>query len=277
MTERDPYFDLPPMPGREEAAPDAPSPAAAAADTDDLDDAVDDLSLPLPTPDARESAEQPELDETDDADGADDGEDEPTDQEWLIERARLADEYEQRWARMEAERVEREATARWDQRLEQANAEFARREDVIYQNAENSLNPTAYLREELTKLQNEAMSWYAAYRDSREQALRQFNDAREIPLYAARVVEHYKLPKEAINELLDYPADLMEREAQRMRRDLIKERKAQKHIDQLKRKAAARAIAAQSVAPGTGRGGSGDSVQAGSDDHYFAIPWTRGR
>jgi hypothetical protein len=82
------------------------------------------------------------------------------------------------------------------------------------------------------------------------------------------------MTQEAVNELLDYPPDQMEREAQKMRRRLIKERTTQKQIDQLRRKEAARKIAASTVAPGSGRGGSGKPLSEMSfEEGYASIPW----
>jgi hypothetical protein len=116
-----------------------------------------------------------------------------------------------------------------------------------------------------------------SFRDNREQALWQFAHAQAIPQHAARVADHYKLPQDAVNELLDYPPDQMEREAQKMRRRLIKERTTQKQIDQLRRKEAARKIAAATVSPGSGRGGSGKAISEMSfEEGYASIPW-RGR
>jgi len=261
------------MHSHDDAAPEASSPTAAPEDTDLPDEDVEDESLAPVAPDARDSEDA--SGEAGATDGEDDGE--PDDRDWLIERAQQADAYERQLAQMQAKRQEEEATGHWNNRLEAANREFARREAVIYQNAENSLSPVAYLREEMTKLNNEANSWYASYRDEREQALWRYQHQREIPVFAARVVEHYKLPKESVEELLEYPMELMEREGQRIRATLIRERRQAKEIDQLKRKAAARALAAKTVAPGSGRAGGSGEMKFGTAEHYHAIPWTRGR
>jgi hypothetical protein len=62
-----------------------------------------------------------------------------------------------------------------------------------------------------------------------------------------------------------------------MRRRLIKERNSQRTIDQLRRKEAARKIAAATVSPGSGRGGSGKPLSEMSfEEGYASIPW-RGR
>lgn len=274
MPEIDPYLAMGPLHASADVAPATPAPAAAPDDTDDLDDEVEDFSLPLAAPEREE-----EGDEGDDAAGDDEGEVDDDDQTaWLIERAEKADEYERELARIKAQDAEARAVAYWDQRLDKANIEFQRRRDVIFENAEQSLNPVGYLRQEMPKLENEANSWYAAYRDEREQALWQFAHAQAIPNHAARVVEHYKLPKEAINDLLEYAPELMEREAQKMRARLIKERKQAKQIDQLRRKASRLDIEANPLTTGTGRAASGKAFAEMSDDErYHAIPWTRAR
>jgi hypothetical protein len=259
-------------------APAVPSPAATPEITEPVLTDEDDGSLDLrvPEPDGTGEDEEAAVNE----DGAeDDGDAEPEDdRDWLIERAQRADELERQWAQQEAQRKEAEAVAYWDDRLQKANQAFAAREAVIYQNAEQSLNPVAYLRDEIGKLNNEANAWYGQYRDNREQALWQFAHAQAIPQHAARVADHYKLPQDAVNELLDYPPDQMEREAQKMRRRLIKERNAQKTIDQLRRKEAARKIAAQTVSPGAGRAGGGKAASELSfEEAYSSIPWSRGR
>jgi hypothetical protein len=257
--------------------PAAPSPAATPDVTGPVLDVEDDGSLDLRVPEPEGTGEDEEA--AVDVDGAEDeGEPEPEDdRDWLIERAQRADELEREKAQFDAQRKEAEAVAYWDDRLNKANAAFAAREAVIYQNAEQSLNPVAYLRDEIGKLNNEANAWYGQYRDNREQALWQFAHAQAIPQHAARVADHYKLPQDAVNELLDYPPDQMEREAQKMRRRLIKERTTQKQIDQLRRKEAARKIAAATVSPGSGRGGSGKAISEMSfEEGYASIPW-RGR
>jgi hypothetical protein len=248
-------------------------PVPTASAPDDVDDGTLDLSEPdLEEPGAEEEAAVA-------ADGADeDEEEEPEDErDWLIERARKADEYERLLAQQQSQQREAAAVAYWDARLTEANEHFATREAVIYENAENNLNPVEYIRREITNLNNEANAWYAQYRDNREQALWQFAQAQAIPQHAARVVEHYQLPKEAVQELLDYPPEQMEREAQKMRQRLIKERTQQRTIDQLKRKESARKIAAKTVAPGSGRAASGAAASLSWEEGYSSLPWTRGR
>lgn len=258
----DPYLSLPPF-GSGIDAPAMPD-SAELEDTDLLDDEVEDDALVSEEPE--DADEEPEGEEEDD---------EP-DLAYLTERAKKADEYERQMARWQEQQKEQEVVAAWDQRLNEASQEFARREAVIYENAENSLNPSAYLKSELTKLNREAMSWYATYRDSREQALWQYAHQQSLPTIAARVAEHYKLPQEAIDELLEYPVEMMEREAQKIRTRLIKERTLQKQIDQQKRKQDQQKVAKKGIATGTGRGSTtkaGDSFESG----YFNIPWGRGR
>jgi hypothetical protein len=258
--------------------PAEPSPAATEVLTDPALDEEDDGSLDLSVPERDGTGEDEEAPV--DAAGAesDEGGDPEDDRDWLIERAKRADELEREHAAQQFQRQEQEAVAHWDQRLAQANAAFAARENVIYQNAESNLNPIAYLKQEMANLKREADAWYTLEDQNREQALGQFQRAREIPQFAARVAEHYKLPQEVVNDLLDYPPEQMEREAQKMRQRLIRERKTQRQIDQLKRKDAARKIAAATVAPGSGRAaGGGSESNASFEESYASIPWTRGR
>jgi hypothetical protein len=271
------YQSLPAFDAPDGAPPAAPSPAAPPLPTDDALDAEDDGSLDLSGPDVESEGDDEGVAVSED--GSEDEEAEPEDdRDWLIERAQKADEYERYLAQQQSQRQEQEAVQYWDKRLAEANDFFARREAVIYQNAENNLNPVAYIKAEITNLNNEANAWYGQYRDNREQALWQFAHQQAIPAHAARVVDHYKLPKETVEELLDYPPEMMEREAQKIRARLITERKRQRTIDQLKRKEAARKIAAQTVAPGSGRaaGGRGDSAPS-FEEGYASIPWSRGR
>jgi uncharacterized protein (DUF3084 family) len=269
-----PAFDAPDGP----PTPAVPSPAATPDVTEPVLTDEDDGSLDLRVPEPEGTGEDEEAPDSDDGAEDADGAEPEDDRDWLIERAQRADELEREFAQQKASRQEAEAVAYWDDRLDKANKAFAAREEVIYQNAEQSLNGIAYLRTEMAKLNNEANAWYGQYRDNREQALWQFAHAQAIPQHAARVADHYKLPQEAVNELLDYPPDQMEREAQKMRKRLIKERTTQKQIDQLRRKEAARKIAAATVAPGSGRGASGAALSEMSfEDGYASIPWSRGR
>lgn len=249
--------------------PVSPEAAAAPDDTDDLDDEVLDESLDDGAPEIGSR----ELDESEESDEESDDE-----RAWLIERARKADEYEQLLNRQKAEQREQEAVAYWNERLDQAKNFFAGREADIYASAENSLNPIGYIKEKIAELRSQEMTWYATYRDNREQALWEYTQAQELPRYVARVVEHYKLPKEALEELSDYPPEQIEREAQRMRARLIKERRQAKEIDQLKRKAARLEKERNPLNTGSGRGSAtGSDAPLGSDQHYHAIPWVRGR
>lgn len=267
-----PQFDAPDGP-----SPAVPSPTATPVPTADLPEDVDDDALDLSVPDPDGEGDEEEQAVTEDGAEGDDEEPDEDDRDWLIERAQKADEYERLLSQQQSQRKEQEAVAYWDTRLSQANDAFAAREAVIYQNAENNLNPVAYIKAEITNLNNEANAWYAQYRDNREQALWQFAHQQAIPNHAARVVEYYKLPKEAVDEILDYPPEQMEREAQKMRARLIKERKQLRQIDQLKRKEAARKVAANTVSPGAGRAGGGRGGREMTfEEGYASIPWTRG-
>ena len=272
----DPYLLLPPMHPEASASPEPTPPAADEFDADDLDDVVDDPSPSLALPERGETGEPSEGDDTEPV-SPEDGED-FDDRDWLIERANKADEYERYLESIRANAAEQKVTREWDDALATKNAEFSQREDAIFAQANESLNPVAYLREEMRKLNAEANGWYERYQQGRDQALSRFQLAREIPQFAARVVEHFKLPEDAINEILEYAPEQMEREAQKMRARLIKERKQAKQIDQLKRKAANRAVGANPLSTGGGRGSAGNGdIALGSDQHYHAIPWGRGR
>lgn len=253
----------------DDSAPELSSADAADDSTDFDDEDVDDGSLDFSAPDLPE----PDAEDDEDGDEDDEGADGDDERDWLIERAKKADEYERFLHAQEQKRREDEATAWWDNRLADANKHFSARERVIYENAENSLNPVAYLREEMTKLNREANAWYGEYRDNRERALWDFANQQQLPNLAARVVEHYKLPKEAAQELLEYAPEQMEREAQKMRSRLIKERNQQKQIDQLKRKAVNRKLASTPLTTGTGRTRAKGWEQMSDDERYFAEPW----
>lgn len=283
MTDADDlYMNLPPMRPVAGNAPESLPPAADDVDADDFDDDVEAESPPAPSPDRGasrepEAASEEPASDGDDADG-EDGDEAPDDRDWLIERARKADEYEAYLQRIREGAEEQRATRDLDARLAALNAEFAGREEDIYAQAKESLNPVAFIREEMRKLSAEADRRYQAYEAEREQALAKYEMARTIPQLAARIVQHYKLPDDAITEILDYPPEYMEREAQKLRARLIKERKQQQEIDQLKRSAARRKAAATPLTTGGGRGAGGDGAPApGSDEHYGAIPWRRGR
>lgn len=281
MTDADAiYMNLPPLRPEAGNAPESLPPAADDPDADDFDDEVEVSPPPVSPPERGENREGEAAGDGSDADEGDDGGDgdEPDDRDWLIERARKADEYEAYLQRIREGAEEQRVTRDLDQRLAALNAEFAGREDDIYAQAEQSLNPVAFVREEMRKLSAEADRRYQAYEAEREQALAKYEMARTIPQLAARIVQHYKLPDDAITEILDYPPEYMEREAQKLRARLIKERKQQQEIDQLKRSAARRKAAATPLTTGGGRGAGGDGAPApGSDEHYGAIPWRRGR
>lgn len=268
----DPYFDLPPMHPPSGAPPEHAPSAATDSPTEPIDDAVDDDSLDFSVPDDDDTEDAGDDDEGED--GEESGDD---DREWLLARAKQADAYERQMAQLQGQQQEQQAVAYWNARLGQIESELQAEEAAIYANAENSLNPIGYLRKELTALHNKATARYGEYRDAREQALWQFAHAQAIPAHAARVVEHFKLPPDTVEELLNYAPEQMEYEAGKIRARLINERKYQKQIRQLRAKQARQAIGAP-VAPGAGRAGAGaaDGPKLGSDAHYMSIPWTRG-
>ena len=271
----DPYLTLPPFDRPVDG--DAPEPPSAPALPDDADDDFDEEVEDSPSAAGPEDRDDDGEDEEQESEGGDaaETEGEEDDRDWLIERAKKADEYERQMAQYEAQRKQQEAEAYWNDRLNNAVNWFADKEARLYQQAEQSLSPVGFLQEKLSELSREKDAWFGQFYAAREQALWQFAEAQAIPNYAARVAEHFGLPQEAIAELLEYPAELMEREAIKLRNRLIKERNRQKEVDKLKRRDAARKRAAKTVAPGDGRGAPGKTVP-GSDAHYFAIPWTRG-
>jgi hypothetical protein len=272
----DPYLDLGPMHPAGDVQSDTPSAPALPDDTEDFDDEVEDDSLSLAGPEGDDADEAGEAEDEQEPDDADAEEPEENDQDWLLERAKKADEYERLMAQNEAQARQREAEEYWNSRLDNAVRWFSNKRESVYQQAEQSLNPLGYLREKLNEVDLEERAWMGQFRDAREQALWQFAERQATPNYAARVAEHFGLPKESITELLEYPVELMEREAIKLRNRLIKERNRQKEVDKLKRNAAARKRAAKTVAPGSGRGPSG-KIAAGSDAHYLSIPWSGGR
>lgn len=239
-----------------------------------------------------------------DADDSDDGDDEPdgdgveaageadagtSDPAVAALRQQLKDAQTQldQWnawnAQQEEVRLQNEQRAAeqyWDNALATANAQFAQKEQNIYREADQLRNEFGseyadrHIRTKTRELFNEYQGYLAQFHADREAGIWDIVKRAALPGYAAEVAEYYGLGRDSINELLNYPPDLMPREAERMKRDRDRLAAERRKASQLARRAKNLEVGNKNVTPGEGRASSPD-MELGSDDHYNNIPWQR--
>lgn len=229
-----------------------------------------------------EMAEEPE-EEADDADlepapaddGADDGEadedeEEEGDGDTAALRRRLA-ELEEATRRAEYERQQAANQAYWNDLERQAVAAFEYEERQIWENKDNYVDPDAYVRQEMGKLQARVTDWYRRFFHSQNESRAAQYERAAIPAYAARLAAHHGLSEKDAAELLDYPVELMPKVAARMARDAAKIAALRKNRQQAQRATARSTDPRLAVpAPGGGRA-TKRGVKAGSLDHLKEI------
>lgn len=256
------------------AAPSTPSTAAVNDDAPELDD----FEGPEDGDDEPDGSEDTSLDATEDGDDAD------PDQQIaaLRERLKAAEQALQEAASaeaayQEAQRVQQQqhAEAYWNNALAQAKDWYASRRNAIFQEARTAIDPAGFVERETEFLDREYQTWLDQYHQQREQAFWEFAMQQALPNYVRDVVAHYGLPQDAMAELMEYPVNLIPREAEKMKARRSREAALKRAATQAARKAKREAMMENGVFPGSGRSANTD-VPLDSDDYYNSIPWQRG-
>lgn len=154
---------------------------------------------------------------------------------------------------------QRQAYEYWEGSRQQAEAAFAAQEREIFKEAENAYDSTAFIKEKMGNLNNQREQWRTQYHAARESALRQQTERMAIPGYANEVASHFGLSQENVNELLQFPPQMMPQVAAIMARSQ----------SQTSRSRTAKNMSQRMLAPGNGR--SSGKIKAGSDAHLYAL------
>ncbi len=190
-------------------------------------------------------------------------------QQLLQERIELQQVLEQ----AEQQRAQAEAEAYWNAYEKDLNEWFQSASKVVYGNSQNAFDQSAYIQNEMGKLQAQYAHGQKQLREAREGAILSEIQRQQYPKYVAQVAQSYGLPPEAMNDLLHLPKGTMEKEASRLAAVYHTIQGLYRENDQLKRSRAAQAVGG--VAPGGGRA-AGGRIKAGSRDHLLAL-WGKGR
>jgi hypothetical protein len=204
----------------------------------------------------------------------DDDEDEELseDEEKLQLRQQLA-QLQERERRLAYEQEQRKNQAYWDQIEGQAQEYFAWKEQAIWAEKDNRLNPEGFLQEQLAQLRLEQADWYRQFGNSINEARRQQYERNAIPGWAAKIASHYGLSEEQERDLLDYHPNQMKREAEKMARTNARIAKLESAKKQEQRGKARSARFGGGKSPQTGGGSRPPTkrVKAGSDAHLKAL------
>lgn len=274
----DDYLNLPPMtpggvtppePSVEPKAP--PLPADAVVDEDEFDD-VDEVG----------EDESPDEDEVSDESG--DGVKDDADNEVAVlreklraaeERAQQAAEWERHWAEQQRIQQQQQAEQYWSNAEAEAEHWFRAREAAIYKEAEDAVAPIAYVQQQMGALNQQRVQWFRQFNHQKEQAYWQYSMQQALPRYAQEVAEYHGLSRDAVQELLMYPADLIPREAERMAREKQERANLKRAATQAARKAKNRELSNGNVLTGGGGKAPAVDVPLDSDEFYNSIPWQR--
>lgn len=201
---------------------------------------------------------------------------EPTVDETQAELARLRQERAEIEA-MLTQRAQAEAQAEaeryWNTYESELDSWMSKASQVIYQNAQNAYDQSAYIAREMEKVQKQYAEGQRQLRTAREQAIWGAVQQQQIPTVAGQIAQKYGLPQEAANDLMHLPPGLMEKEAQRLSKVYETIQQLYQENDQLKRSKAAQAVGG--MTPGGGRA-AGGRIKAGSRQHLLAL-WGQGR
>jgi hypothetical protein len=228
--------------------------------------AADEEMSDEPEGDEEDEDEQEALsDDDEDDDESDD--DEPAD----AETKRKAAEYDQLQNRLQYEAQQRRNSEYWEGIESQAEDAFASQYDQIFVDAQGSLDPDAYIRQEIPKWTSAVTRWVKEFEASKRQAVAKAQERAAIPVYAAKIATYYKLSTAQAQELLEYDSRMMDREAQKMKRynDQIARLKANNtQATRGKKKAE---LAGNPVRSGGSGRAAPIKVRAGSDNHLLAL------
>lgn len=147
----------------------------------------------------------------------------------------------------------------WEGSRQQAEAVFAQQEQQIYKEAADAYDATAFIKERMATLNQNRDAWRSQYHAARESALRGAAERMAVPGYAAEVASHFGLPQQDVNELLQFPPQMMPQVA-----NLMAQRQTQRS-----RSRSASNVSQRMVGPGNGR--SSGKIKAGSDAHLYAL------
>jgi hypothetical protein len=247
-------------------------------------------SQPVPGPEP-DLDDQLDADEPDDSDESLEDESQPTDTdasdgspearvaklEAELEAAKARVQALQEWEEYapESQRVQQEqqAKAYWETAEKQAENWYRARSAQIFQEAENAMAPVAYLREQMGVLDNQWRQWLNHFHSQREQAYWDFAMQQSMPNMAAEVVEQHGLGRDAIPELMQYPMELWDREAAKMKQARDREAKLKRAATQAKRKAEKDLRMQNGTFTGEGGAGGNKELALDSDEYYMSIPW----
>ena len=278
------YENLPPF----ETPEGVPAPSAIDSPQTEpvVDDDVDDDEL-LDDDDSFDGDDEQDDDEDQDTEDAEAGNPAADKVAELQRQLNEAQQQLQEWNRFQQQQQEAqlaqqqaEAEKYWDDALAKANSYFAQKEAQIYREAEGiaqeygSDRAEVYARTKGRELFAEYQGYLAKFHADREASIWQIVMKAALPGYAAEVAEYYGLAKDAITELLNYPPDLIPREAERMKRERDARAAERRKANQLAKRAKNLELGNKTTTPGQGRAVRPD-IELGSDDHYNSIPWQR--
>jgi hypothetical protein len=161
-----------------------------------------------------------------------------------------------------------QAEAYWSGYENELDSWFQKASQVVYQNAQNAYDQSAYIAAEMAKVQAQYADGQRQLRTAREGAIWGAIQAQQYPTYVAQVAQSHGLPPEAVQDLMHLPQGQMEKEAARLAKVYHTIQSLYKENDQLKRSRAAQAVAG--FGPGGGRA-AGGRIKAGSRDHLMAL------
>lgn len=278
------YESLPPF----ETPGGVPAPSAIDSRNPEpvVDDDVDDDEL-LDDDDSFDGEDEPDGDVEQDTENAQDGNPAADKVAALEKQLAEAQQQLQEWNTFQQQQEQAalqqqqaDAERYWDDALAKANSYFAQKEAQIYREAEGisqefgSERAELYARTKGRELFAEYQGYLAKFHAEREASIWQVVMKAALPGYAAEVAEYYGLGKDVITDLLNYPPDLIPREAERMKRERDQRAAERRKNTQLARRAKNLELGNKSTTPGSGRAAS-QTVDFSSDEYYESIPWQR--
>lgn len=190
-------------------------------------------------------------------------------------RARQYDEFMAQQQRIAQQRA---TEAQWAQQEAQADAYYDQQINIAYRQSLNAVDQEAYWQQHGVPQIRAKDNWHRQFDQSKAQRWQEVAAAMAVPQYAAQVAQQAGLGQDAVAELLEYPPDLIPREAARMRRERDEKAQLKKQATQARRKLLAQQVAATTVAPGSGRAASVKRTFASPEELYSdptAMRWER--
>jgi hypothetical protein len=233
----------------------------------DEDDEDEGETAPAELTDASESA-APENDADDEADDEDDLEALP---EWAREKIKRADEWDAWAAEAEASRQTYELEQHDSETIQNYESWLGGQIQYWHGVAERQPDPDAAKRNVDAWAANHYAKWHRDFAKSQRDRDRKLMAQAQHLLRAQELCAKLGLPQAAANDLVRYPAHLIEGEAVRMKRDRDREAQLKRQATTNARKAKRSELARTTPsATGTGRAAP-RRVEAGSTDHYLLL------